>query len=201
MSNAKLSKERYSINTVYLKNNHLIGNNTDTYGIQEEYLKKIIINKKQILKTLIIGAGGVSPSVIVSLQKNGISEISLVNRTYQKSSILKKKFPKIELLTWENYRKETQNFDIIINATSLGLKDGENFDYLIENFKSTLIYIDTIYNPLETKMIKHFKANKVKTFNRLDMFVHQAQKSFYLWNNINPKINDVIINLLISKLK
>jgi shikimate dehydrogenase len=196
------AKESHSVNTIYLDdNNQLIGDNTDIYGIQEGYLKKIITKKNKELNILIIGAGGVSPSIIVSLQKFGINKLSLVNRTYEKSTILKKQFPKIELLKWENYKSKIKYFDIIINATSLGLKNGESFDSFFENFKDTLIYIDTIYNPLETEMIKYFKENKIKTYNGFDMFIYQGQKSFNLWNKITPRISNEVTNLLISKLK
>ena len=196
------AKESHSVNTIYLDdNNQLIGDNTDIYGIQEGYLKKIITKKNKELNILIIGAGGVSPSIIVSLQKFGINKISLVNRTYEKSTILKKQFPKIELLKWENYKSKIKYFDIIINATSLGLKNGESFDSFFENFKDTLIYIDTIYNPLETEMIKYFKENKIKTYNGFDMFIYQGQKSFNLWNKITPRISNEVTYLLISKLK
>ena len=95
----------------------------------------------------------------------------------------------------------TSKFDIIINATSLGLKDGKDFEFNFSNVKSNLIFIDTIYNPLETKTLKFLKNSKIKTFNGLDMFMHQGQKSFYLWNKINPEIDDDLIDLLISKLQ
>ena len=97
--------------------------------------------------------------------------------------------------------QEISNFDIIINATSLGLKNGEDFEFSFDDVKNNMIYIDTIYNPLETKTLKYLKENKIKTFNGLDMFIYQGQKSFYLWNKINPEIDDQLINLLVSKLK
>ena len=93
------------------------------------------------------------------------------------------------------------DFDIIINATSLGLKDGEDFGFNFEPIKENLIYIDTIYNPIETKTLRFLRENKIKTFNGLDMFIYQGQKSFYLWNKINPEIDGQLIDLLISKLK
>ena len=70
-----------------------------------------------------------------------------------------------------------------------------------ENTKENLIYIDTIYNPLETKNLKYLKEKRRKTFNGLDMFIYQGQKSFYLWNKINPEIDENLIELLLSKLK
>ena len=105
------------------------------------------------------------------------------------------------MLPWENLKNEIKNFDIIINATSLGLKDGEEFNFNFLNTKNEVIYIDTIYNPLETKTFRFLKKEGRKVFNGLDMFIYQGQKSFYLWNKINPEIDNEVIELLNSKLK
>ncbi len=56
-----------------------------------------------------------------------------------------------------------------------------------------MIYIDTIYNPLETKTLKYLKEKDAKVFNGLDMFIYQGQKAFYLWNKINPEIDQNLI--------
>ena len=57
-----------SVNTILLNNNKtVIGENTDVYGLQAAYLKEIENNLNK--KALIIGAGGVSPSVILSVKK------------------------------------------------------------------------------------------------------------------------------------
>ncbi len=194
------AKHTNSVNTVYLdENNSIIGENTDVFGLQAAYLKEIdnIENKK----ALVIGAGGVSPSIIFSLIKSKVKNISLVNRTHEKSIFLKKKFSLLNILGWENLEKEINNFDIIVNATSLGLKNGDDFKFDFKNVKSSLIYIDTIYNPIETKTIRYLKENKIKTFNGLDMFVYQGQKSFYLWNKVNPEIDEELLNLLLSKIQ
>ena len=167
--------------------------------MQAAYLKTIHNSKNK--KALVIGAGGVSPSVIFSLQKSKINNISIINRTLDKSIFLKKIFNFLNILEWKSLKEEIKNFDIIINATSLGLKKGNDFEFNFDNVKSDLIYIDTIYNPLETKTLKFLKDRKIKTFNGLDMLIYQGQKSFYLWNKINPEIDDKLIDLLISKLK
>ena len=189
-----------SVNTVLLDADEtIIGENTDVFGLQAAYLKEIDsgFNKK----TLIIGAGGVSPSVILSLQKSGVKNISITNRTNEKCIFLKKKFNNITILPWDNLEAEIKNFDIIINATSLGLKNGDDFNFNFSKTKDEVVYIDTIYNPLETKTYKHLKEEGKKVFNGLDMFIYQGQKSFYLWNKINPEIDDGLIELLNSKLK
>ena len=189
-----------SVNTVLLNaDNSLIGENTDVYGLQAAYFKKIENDFKK--KSLVIGAGGVSPSVILSLLKSGIKNISITNRTNEKCIFLKKKFNHINILPWDRLENEIKNFDIIVNATSLGLKNGDDFNFNFSKTKNEVIYIDTIYNPLETKTYKHLKEEGKKVFNGLDMFIYQGQKSFYLWNKINPEIDEGLIELLNSKLK
>jgi len=49
-------------------------------------------------------------------------------------------------------------------------------------------------------MIKHLKAKNIKTFNGLDMFIYQGQKSFYIWHKVNPEVDEELINLLENKL-
>ena len=105
------------------------------------------------------------------------------------------------MIEWNKLQEEIENFDIIINATSLGLKGNKDFDFNFEKIKSNLIYIDTIYNPLETKTLKYLKKMNIKVFNGLNMFIYQGQKAFYLWNKINPEIDETLIDLLVKNLK
>jgi len=77
-----------SVNTLLLdQENTLIGENTDVFGLQAAYLKEIDNNLNK--KVLVIGAGGVSPSVILSVQKSGIKNISITNRTNEKCIFVK----------------------------------------------------------------------------------------------------------------
>ncbi len=188
-----------SVNTIFLDNGKVIGENTDVFGLQAAYLKEIDNCKSK--NALVIGAGGVSPSVILSLQKSGVKQISITNRTNEKCIFIKKRFSHLKILPWEELENEIKNYDIIINATSLGLKNGDDFNFNFLSTKQNVIYIDTIYNPLETKTYKFLKGEGKKVFNGLDMFIYQGQKSFYLWNKINPEIDNGVIELLNSKLK
>ncbi len=189
-----------SVNTIYLNDKGtIVGDNTDVFGLQAAYLKEVDnISKKN---ALVIGAGGVSPSVILSLEKSGVKNVSITNRTEEKCIFLKKKFKYLNIIKWLNLREELKNFDIIINATSLGLKNGQDFNFNFDQVKNKSIYIDTIYNPLETKTLKYLKEKNIKVFNGLEMFIYQGQKAFYLWNKVNPEIDQKLIEILLSKLK
>ena len=142
-----------------------------------------------------------SPSVILSLEKSGLKEISITNRTMEKCIFLKKKFNYLKIIDWEILKDILKNYDIIVNATSLGLKNGDDFDFNFDPVKEGLIYIDTIYNPLETKTLKYLKEKELRVYNGLEMFIYQGQKAFYLWNKINPEIDQKLIELLLAKLK
>ena len=195
------AKETNSVNTVYLDNeNKVVGDNTDVFGFQAGYLKNISNKQNSNQSALVMGAGGVSPSIILALIKSNISNITVANRTFEKALFLKKKFPHIKVIKWDDHITKFNNFDIVVNATNLGLKGGEEFKNLFNDVKDNLIYIDTIYNPLQTKMIKHLKAKNIKTFNGLDMLIYQGQKSFYIWHKVNPEVDEELINLLENKL-
>ena len=195
------ANETHSVNTVMLdQKNNLIGENTDVFGFQAAYLKSIPNQEKKNKKALILGAGGVAPSIILALLKSNILDISVTNRTYEKSLFLKNNFKRLNIVNWNDFSKDLNKFDIIINATSLGLNMDDEFEKDFSNFKKDMIYIDTIYNPAETKLIKYFKSNKIKSFNGLNMFIYQGQKAFYLWNKINPEVDDNLLKLLESKL-
>ena len=196
------AKETTSVNTIYLNSdNKVTGENTDVYGFDNSFIKKLEEEDLLEKNILILGAGGVTPSLICALIKKNINKIFICNRTTEKAEIIKKKFPFVEIILWENIDKKTGDMDIIINATSLGMKNGTDFDQVIKNFKLELIYYDVVYNPLETVMLKNFKNHKVKSFNGLEMFLYQGKKSFFLWNNIYPEIDEELKKIIISNLK
>ncbi len=195
------ANETHSVNTIMLdENDSLIGENTDVFGFQAAYLKSIPNQEKKNKKILILGAGGVAPSIIFALLKSNFLNISLANRTYEKSLFLKKNFKGIAVIKWDEISLHLNKFDIIINATSLGLKSSDDFKIDFSNSKKSMIFIDTIYNPSQTNLIRYFKSKNLRSHNGLNMFIYQGQKAFYLWNKINPEVDDALLKLLESKL-
>ena len=196
------AKKTSSINTVYLNNeNKIVGENTDVYGFEQSFLNKLTDQNLIEKNFLILGAGGVTPSLVYALNKKKIKKVFISNRTLQKAENIKTKFPFVEIVPWAKMYQKSKEADVIINATSLGMKNNSDFETLVNKFKPNLIYYDVIYNPLETKMLKNLKKKKVKTFNGLEMFLFQGQKSFFLWNKIIPTIDEETKKEIISNLK
>jgi len=196
------AKETLSVNTISLsEDGKVVGDNTDVYGLERGFINKLDEQNLAQKNFLILGAGGVTPSIIYALSKKGIKNISISNRTIKKAENIKNIFSFIKIIQWENIEAEAINADVVINATSLGLKNGNNFKQEFKTTKSNLIYYDIIYNPEETMMIKKLKEKKIQTYNGLDMFIYQGQKSFSIWNKIIPDLNEEMKQNIIAKLK
>ena len=188
----KLSPEAeltQSVNTIILMDNNLVGYNTDISGFTKAI--KDLNFKIEGKKIFILGAGGVVPSIIFALNKMNVSEIIISNRTRQKADDLKTQFKILNVIDWGDLPK----FDVIINATSLGLNDeviNLNFSDVGEN----KLFYDVIYNPSLTNFLKEGKKLGNQSENGKLMFVYQAAHAFKLWHGIEPIIKNDTLKLL-----
>ena len=177
-----------SVNTVYKKNNKIYGDNTDAGGFELalKHIKYNVENKK----VFIIGAGGVVSSIIFTLKKMGAAEIFLSNRSKEKVIELKKIYSDLKIVDWGNF----VDFDMIINATSLGLKKTDKIEIDLSKVGSGKMFFDVIYNPPKTNFLTRGEGLGNKIENGKMMFIYQAQLSFEIWNNILPKVNDRLLD-------
>ena len=184
------ANESQSVNTIYKENNKIIGHNTDMAGF-ELGLKHVNYNGKD-KKIFILGAGGVVSSIILVLKKIGASKIILSNRTKKKAENLKKYFSYLELIDWG----KTPKFDMIINATSLGLKKTDEIKLNYTDIGTNKFFYDVIYNPKQTIFLKRAKMFGNKTENGKMMFIYQAHQAFTIWHKVMPRIDEETIKLL-----
>ena len=182
-----LAKQAQSVNTIFKKDNKIIGENTDIGGF-ENSLKNINYSTKN-KKVFIMGAGGVAPSIIVALKRLNAAKIILSNRTKEKAENLKKIYLDIEIIDWG----ETPEFDMVVNATSLGLKKSDKIKINFNNIGPNKLFYDVIYNPPETNFLTKAKQFGNQIENGKMMFIYQAQLAFKIWHNILPKINNKIL--------
>jgi len=126
------------------------------------------------------------------LFKMKVSKIKISNRTKNKAEELKKVFKDIEIINWG----EISNFDIIINATSLGLKKEDNLNLDFSSISGNKFFYDVIYNPSETNFLKMGRELGNKTLNGKLMFIYQAASAFNIWHDQKPEIDENVIKLL-----
>ena len=142
-------------------------------------------------KVFILGAGGVVSSIILALIDMNVSNIIVTNRTKSKAADLKNLFKNVKTVEWG----DIPDFDMIINATSLGLKNEEiNLD--LSNTKNDKFFYDVIYNPNETNFLRNAKIAGNYTENGKKMFIYQAAEAFRIWHGIQPKITDEVRGLI-----
>ena len=179
-----------SVNTIYYEGGKVLGHNTDISGFELAIkYSKYDVNNKIVF---ILGAGGVVSSIIVALKKMGAAKIILSNRTREKAENLKKLFNDIKVLKWGDFPKA----NMIINATSLGLKKDDEIKIDFNSFGSNNFFYDIIYNPRETNFLKKAKLFGNKIENGKIMFIYQAHHAFTIWHKSMPVIDDETINLL-----
>jgi shikimate dehydrogenase len=187
-----------SVNTVYLNKKKLVGDNTDVYGFSYGILRKV---KTKIKTAGIIGAGGVTSSIILALIQKGVKKIYITNRTFSKLEVFRKKFKKnIYPTKWNDRYKVFGDVQILINVTSLGMLGQKDLKFDFSIFGKKINVVDIVYNPENTRFLKDARENGHKIFTGLDMFVYQAQKAFYIWNKKNPKITKDIYKKLRKKI-
>ena len=147
----ELSKEAQitqSVNTIYFDKEKIVGHNTDIDGFELGIRDmKIDLSNKDVF---LIGAGVVVPSIIFALNKMKINKIFVCNRTKKKAEDLKNIFQNLIIVDWG----EVPNFDIVINATSVGLKNDDEINLDFSKIKSGKFFYDIIYNPPETNFLK-----------------------------------------------
>ena len=189
------AKDIGAINTVFLRKKKVYGENTDGVGFTRALEKKtkFKFSNKSIF---VLGAGGASYGIISNLIKKKVRKIYVANRTSHKTTQLinffqnKNKNLNLEFVDWKNL-VPTSDVDLIINTTSLGMNENESFEIDTYNLKEKVIFVDIVYNPKETQLLKLFKKEGFICMNGLSMLIEQAAVSFELWFNISLNNKDI----------
>jgi shikimate dehydrogenase len=187
---SETAKATTSVNTIFKRENMIYGDNTDVQGFELslKYESCELKNKK----AFILGAGGVVPSIIKALKNLGLKQIFLSNRTKKNSDYILKLFPEIIIVEWG----QIPDFDIVINATSLGLKKDDYINLDLKKINDRKIFYDLIYNPSITNFLDQAKKSGHKIINGKMMLLFQAQKAFEIWHGFLPIIDDNLIKFL-----
>jgi len=184
-----------AVNTLEFKEDQIIGHNTDGFGLTRDLEQNLHAHLKG-KKILLIGAGGAAEGVIFSMLEKNPSELTLTNRTIEKSNVIQNKMDvhaksfDVNLNVAEIAKLPYEYFDVIINATSASLSDDDlNIDNKV--FHEGSLAYDMMYGK-ETLFIKQAQSQNASTSNGLGMLVEQAAEAFYIWHQIKPQTKSVI---------
>ena len=171
-----------AVNTIRFDKKGAIGFNTDADALTQSLREDLKLELRGA-KVLLLGAGGAARTAALKLASEKVAELFVVNRTQSKAEKIagetKKQFPSVIVSTGFPKAK----VDLILNATSLGLKtdDSSPLDEKQFSLKEARAVYDMIYRPAETKLLVAAKKSGCKTANGLGMLLHQGAKAFEIW--------------------
>jgi len=190
-----------AVNTIVNNKGNLTGYNTDVIGFKKTFQEvgKFTIKKK---KAVILGAGGAARAVIYSLLEEGIEEISIFNRTLEKTEKIKQGFSpffpesNINIFSFEqnDLKDKIKKANLLVNATSVGMASQLNNTPLPDEklFHPDLLVYDLIYHPAKTFFLRQAERVGAKIINGLPMLVYQGIESFYLWTGFKPEEKEIL---------
>jgi len=177
-----------AVNTILNDNGRLMGYDTDGIGALKALKENgISLNGK---KLLLLGAGGAGKAIAFHAAQE-VEELKILNRTTQKAKdlaeVLRKKFGKKidgNSLSAKTIKKELEDADIVVNATSVGMHPKEDQSLIDPSWlRPSLCVMDIVYNPIETKLAKDARSVGAKVVSGVEMLVYQGAVSFEIWTD------------------
>lgn len=179
------AKATKAVNTIKFADGIIFGENTDVFGFSKMIeSKKCIANMK---KALVLGAGGAATSIVHVLKKEGVT-VDITSRSYGSASSLAdatgSRAARLESLMGNDAK-----YDLVVNCTPAGTRGSDEEIRLPPSvFRKGGLFIDLVYNPPETKLMRLAKRSGARAANGLDMLVHQGAEAFRIWTGIEPDV-------------
>ena len=176
-----------AVNTIYMRGDKLIGDNTDAPGFLSD-LNRVIGNRELGIgkSAIVLGAGGSARAVVYALASESW-KVTIAARRIEQAEQLANSFPThhFPLTTFD---LQPLTFDLIVNTTPLGMTPNTESSPLPENLSlptNAFVY-DLVYNPRETKLVRDARAQGLNASTGLGMLIEQAALAFEKWTGHNP---------------
>lgn len=185
-----------AVNTVVNKDGYLIGYNTDGTGYLRSltrYYPNLKMDKTK--RILIVGAGGAARGIYVALKSSGFHQIDFANRTIENAQSITEGHNKemnTKILTLEQAEEHTNQYDIIIQTTNVGMKPNPDQKPIsLHNIRKNTIVSDIIYQPIWTNFLQEALSYEAAIHHGHTMLLYQAQLAFELWFGIKPPLDQM----------
>ncbi|MDH3191964.1 MAG: shikimate dehydrogenase [Nitrosopumilus sp.] len=179
-----------AVNTVSNNNGVLKGYNTDMEGFLDPIKKRDKIIKD--CKVLLLGAGGAARAIVAGFAKEHAKSITIANRTLENAKALSEFSQKIGLdsrfIRIDNVGESAKDYDIIVNATSAGLKNEPSPISLDRINRRTMVY-DIVYMPMNTDFLEKAKEKGATIIYGYEMLLGQAARAFEIWHGVKAPYN------------
>lgn len=186
-----------AVNTVYLRDGTTYGTNTDGEGFLSNLLHQAPKVKLRNGRAVILGAGGAAAAIADVLRKNGMTDISLINRSVDRAAALGNRLGGGFTITpWDQRSDALVDCDLLVNTTSLGMTGQPPLDIDLHHLPTSAAVADIVYSPLRTALLKSAEARDNTTVEGLGMLLHQAVRGFELWFGVRPAVTPELHDLV-----
>ena len=189
-----LSAKIGAVNTIMrMPDGQFYGFNTDVGGIVAPLERRMILKGAKIL---VLGAGGAARAAVFGCREKG-AEVFILNRTPETAQKLARQAG-AKSIKREAVAKA--GFDIIINATPVGMSGNKAAPLLGPEDLNARIVFDLVYNPLETPLLQMARAKGLTAISGVEMFVEQGAQQFQIWTN-KPAPKDEMLRVVLHALR
>jgi shikimate dehydrogenase len=198
-----------AVNTIHVVDGKLAGYNTDGIGFVQS-LREDAGTVPDNKKVVVLGAGGAGRAVCFQLMLEGAKSLTVANRRldfYRARRLvsgIKRSFPaalvEAVLLDDRKLGEQVAQADILVNATSCGMKPGDPLLVDLAWLHSRLVVYDLVYAPPRTKLLESAEGRVQKAVSGMGMLVRQGAASFKIWTGMEPPV-DVMRQALAEFLK
>ena len=190
-----------AVNTVVVQaDGSLFGSNTDAFGFIEN-LKAESSWQAADGPAVILGAGGAARAVVAALIAEGVAEIRILNRTFERARALADAFGgNCQPLDWSDVSESLRQSALLVNTTMLGMTEQPRLDLALDTLPSTAVVNDIVYAPLETDLLRLAAARGNSIVDGLGMLLHQARPGFAAWFGHEPDVTPGLRNHILADL-
>lgn len=191
------SRRLAAVNTLFFDNSTLMGANTDGFGFTANLKSTVPAFDPADGRAMIIGAGGAARAIVDALLRLNIARVYICNRSIDRAKAVAASFgPKITPVAWEQGPAALKAVDLLVNATSLGMKGQPELTMPIDDLPGSAVVCDIVYVPLETALLRNARARGHRTVDGLGMLLHQARPAFEKWFGERPEVTAELRQLL-----
>lgn len=197
-----------AVNTVsVLSDGRLRGSNTDAAGFIDS-LKTDGNFQPEGKNVVMIGTGGAGRAMAFGLVSSGAAKLTLVNRTMQKAVALAEDLRRaetdlrIEVVEPDSDRSREifHECDLLVNSTSLGLRDGDSLPMDVNLLSEHAVVYDAVYVPLKTALLTAAEARGLRVIPGLGMLARQGARSSEIWTGLKMNV-DLMLDVLRTELE
>lgn len=189
-----------AVNTIIVRNDRLVGDNTDGYGFMENLRTQAPDWRPSHGPAVVLGAGGAARAVCATLLDTGVPKVRLLNRTVKRPEAIAESLGgPITCAPLSEASRSLADAALLVNTTTLGMTGHAPLDLDIEPLPPDAIVVDLVYTPLETGLLATARCRGNAVVDGLGMLLHQARPGFAAWFGVDPVVTDDLRRVVLDE--